>query len=92
MGRDTYLDSVKAVLIFFVILGHCITRIGENTECITLFFNVIYSFHMPLFVFISGFFFNSNKDRSSIIKNCMELFSAYLLFQLIWTIIRPPIL
>ncbi len=90
MGRDTYLDSVKAVLIFFVILGHCITRIGENTECITLIFNVIYSFHMPLFVFISGFFFNPKKERSSIIKNCIELFSTYLLFQLIWIIIRPP--
>ena len=45
---------------------------------------------MPLFVFVSGYFFNPNKGRSSIIKNCMELFSTFLLFQIIWTIIRPP--
>ena len=90
MERDTYLDSAKAVLIFFVILGHCITRLGENSECITLLFNLIYSFHMPLFVFVSGYFFNPNKGRSSIIRNCIELFSTYLLFQLIWNIIRPP--
>lgn len=88
--RDTYLDSVKAVLIYLVILGHCIPRIGENSGYIASIFNVIYSFHMPLFVFVSGYFFNPNKGRSSIIKNCLELFSTFLLFQIIWTIISPP--
>lgn len=59
-NRVLYFDIVKAVLIFFVVLGHIIGNHTKNpiAKAIYLF---IYAFHMPLFVFISGVFAKYNK-------------------------------
>lgn len=67
--RITYIDSAKAIAIILVIVGHCywlkdIPKLG----------GIIYSFHMPLFFLISGFFI---KDIS--IKDALSKYSkAYL--------------
>ena len=49
--RIEYVDSAKAVAIILVIVGHChwlgsIPKLGS----------LIYTFHMPLFFMVSGFF------------------------------------
>lgn len=46
--RITYLDSLKAILILLVILGHAVQFNTEEYETNPLF-QFIYSFHMPLF-------------------------------------------
>lgn len=48
--RDLRFDFVKGVLIFLVVLAHVIRGRGS------IVYHVIYSFHMPLFVFVSGYF------------------------------------
>ncbi len=49
-------DLLKLFAIFLVIWGHCIMWF-QNGECAyNPFFRIIYSFHMPLFMMISGFF------------------------------------
>lgn len=45
-------DILKFVLIFFVVFGH----IGDQLKGTTGLFIFIYSFHMPLFIFVSGLF------------------------------------
>lgn len=50
MHRDDKIDGVKAVLIFLMVLGHMVYsdyRIKTG--------QMIYAFHMPAFVFISGY-------------------------------------
>ena len=61
--RSIYLDVLKAVTIFLVLLGHCI-QYGAGAEYMSggvfLYnpvFIFIYSFHMPLFTIISGYLF-----------------------------------
>lgn len=63
-NRDMNLDAIKGFLIVLVVLGHCIQYIyspkqyDNNTV-----FRIIYSFHMPLFMFISGYLaFRPNKN------------------------------
>ena len=51
--RDTFLDIAKGLAIILVIVGHVIQGGSENFDDL-LWFRVIYSFHMPLFVFLSG--------------------------------------
>jgi len=67
-NRDTTLDMAKGLLIILVVLGHAIqysfgieyTKSGDFFSNIV--FKSIYSFHMPLFMLISGYLFhNSNK-------------------------------
>lgn len=49
-------DNLKFVLITLVVIGHTITSdVIENTSLQSMFI-FIYSFHMPLFLFISGLF------------------------------------
>jgi acyltransferase len=50
--RLNYLDNMKAIGIFFVVLGH---SAWLNPKL----FQFIYSFHMPLFFVISGFLISS---------------------------------
>ncbi len=50
---------VKGLLILLVILGH-VVKGGLNENLIRF---VIYAFHMPLFLFVSGFLFNVDKIK-----------------------------
>ena len=78
--RDYYFDNLKAVLIFLVVLGHMVRRIRTD-----LFFEVrdfIYLFHMPLFIFVSGYFskgfYKNGKYRWYKLVNFLILFVLYV--------------
>lgn len=51
--RDQFLDIAKGLAIILVVVGHVIQGSSEKFDDL-LWFRVIYSFHMPLFVFLSG--------------------------------------
>ena len=79
--RDVFFDNLKGVLIFAVVFAHYLLTYVDNS--ITTYLSqtvlyVLYSFHMPLFVFVSGYF---SKD---ILKSRTEafhkLFVPYLYF------------
>lgn len=54
--RLVWADSLKGILILLVVLGHAIQGVyTDNVETDRLW-NVIYSFHMPAFFAISGYF------------------------------------
>lgn len=53
--RDPRIDALKGVLILLVVLGHCIGHDPSFRMNMTGY-NYIYLFHMPLFVFMSGYF------------------------------------
>ena len=62
-GRNLYLDILKFVNIILVIIGHSI-QYGSGMEYLVggkclynPIFSFIYSFHMPLFMLISGYLF-----------------------------------
>ncbi len=52
-NRDLFLDIAKGLAIILVVVGHVIQGSAQNFDDL-LWFRVIYSFHMPLFVFLSG--------------------------------------
>lgn len=61
--RNLYFDIVKGIAIILVVIGHCI-QYGSGTKMLTerLFYNAlsfraIYSFHMSLFMLVSGYLF-----------------------------------
>ncbi len=53
-------DNVKALLIFLVVMGHFVTQFTGSSELMRSMFIIIYYFHMPLFVFVSGMFAKSS--------------------------------
>lgn len=69
--RNPYLDILKAITIILVVIGHAI-QYGSGLEYLTYggflynkVFIFIYSFHMPLFMLISGYLFAvSSKEKT----------------------------
>ena len=53
--RIEYIDYIKAFAIFMVIVGHSIQNLSTCNE-LNVVYSFIYSFHMPLFMTLSGFF------------------------------------
>ncbi|MEY8355765.1 acyltransferase family protein [Lachnospiraceae bacterium 54-53] len=54
MARNHKMDNGKALLIFLVVFGHFLELFPGNFKA--FLYLVIYSFHMPAFVFFSGYF------------------------------------
>ena len=54
MARDNRIDTLKGILIVLVILGHILMQNNVNTLNHAVM-GVIYVFHMPLFILISGY-------------------------------------
>ena len=65
--RNFLFDNLKALLIFLVIFGHILELFLKNSN-FQLIYSVIYSFHMPAFVFIAGYFAkNIEKQENSLV-------------------------
>lgn len=58
-ARNYTMDAIKALAIFLVVYCHCIKYIGDYDYWNNPIWQVIYTFHMPLFFVVSGFFFPS---------------------------------
>lgn len=69
-SRNHSVDAVKGALIFLVVLGHVL--LGTLDEKLARY--VIYSFHMPVFFFVSGYLLNIEKLRA---QRYSEMFGKY---------------
>lgn len=78
--RNPHLDKAKGLLIFLVVLGHCLERFIGWIDPNSALLAFIYSFHMPAFIFVSGLLFKNHKLFEKI------LFFAVLavLFQILY--------
>lgn len=85
MERDNRIDALKGVLISLVVLGHCLLRGGQKSSVA----NWIYLFHMPFFVFLSGYL--SHANSRSYWNGVLAVVESYVVFQLIKGIGHSPI-
>ena len=70
--RSFLWDNAKGLLIFLVVFGHFLYGNTDHAGAL-LVLTVIYSFHMPAFAFISGFFTREKFD-------IRKLLTAYVIF------------
>lgn len=77
MNRDNTLDLLKGFAIFLVVLGHI--------SVVTSLENLIYSFHMSLFMFISGCtFWYSYKKSEKTISYILNRFISLIIPYIVW--------
>lgn len=78
--RSAFWDNYKGILIFLVVFGHFIYSYATkcNGSWADTLFTFIYMFHMPAFIFVSGFFSKSANAKSS--KSLLKLLLYYLVF------------
>lgn len=65
--RIVYLDNLKFFLILVVVIGHAIYD-GDGNNIEKGIYLFIYSFHMPLFLFVSGFFHKNENISNRVFK------------------------
>lgn len=83
--RNYQVDNIKIILIFCVILGHLLESIGGGYNI----YKVIYSFHMPMFIFINGYC----APRACASKKMLfKLIYPYILFQILYGLFNTYII
>lgn len=80
-SRNYFLDNYKALLIILVVTGHFIEPCYSNNLFLTTLKWVIFSFHMPAFIFISGYF---SKKTISFEKLIQKLVIPYLVYEMLY--------
>ena len=83
--RILFLDAIKTLSILFVIWGHAL-RFDTILESGTALYTFIYSFHMPLFMIISGYFSISSFGRSFEKVICLKI-KQLIIPIVFWTIL-----
>ncbi|MCW2738126.1 MAG: Fucose 4-O-acetylase [Nocardioides sp.] len=80
-SRDPWLDNVKMVLVTLVVIGHSIGLV-EATQGSHWVYDFIYLWHIPAFVFVSGYLSKSFEwDRRRMKSLVYTLAIPYLLFE-----------
>jgi fucose 4-O-acetylase-like acetyltransferase len=64
-GRVFYFDNLKFWLMVLVLIGHFINPATPDYDIYQNIFMFIYTFHMPLFIFVTGYFAKSVMDRKT---------------------------
>lgn len=84
-SRIYTLDSIRGILMILVILGHfmeIIPGLGAKHPM----YKIIYSFHMPMFLFLSGFFGKFHW------KGILKFSGLYILFQTLYLLFQRTVL
>ena len=87
MKRNPFFDNAKFLLIFLVVLGHMLSIGNSNYKLNHAATEWIFSFHMPLFVFISGYF-TKIKDKNKYLIGILKFTETFVVFTLIHTLIE----
>ena len=83
--RNSYIDNMKAILIFLVVIGHFINSFYYTSGFLRVLYDFIYFFHMPLFIFISSFFSQKVDTPEKAIKRSFYFLKLYVIFQVLYT-------
>lgn len=86
MERNAYFDNAKLWFISLVVFGHMIQPFVEDGQGVSTLYTWIYTFHMPAFIFLSGFFAKGAGNRAYILNLAKKLLIPYVIFQVIYTV------
>lgn len=89
------IDVARAIGIFLVVLGHAFPDAslqgGIQNNIWRAVFNIIYSFHMPLFIFLSGFVSDKySTDAQDCWNRTLKKFKRLMLPYFCWGILYIP--
>lgn len=84
--RSGFLDYIRGILIITVVWGHAIQYFSLDAEAFyeDCVYKIIYSFHMPLFMMISGyvFYWSITRNKSVVLlkKRVLSIGTPMLLW------------
>lgn len=79
--RNYLFDNYKVFLIYLVVLGHFVSPSFHETGFLLAVKWFIFAFHMPAFMFVSGFF---SKKEKPVLELVQKLLIPYIIFELLY--------
>jgi fucose 4-O-acetylase-like acetyltransferase len=91
--RTEWVDYAKAIGIILVVYGHVARGVKESgfnlsEPLFTLVDSIIYSFHMPLFFFLSGLFFYQSFLKRGLLNLTLNKVDTIVYPYIAWTLIQ----
>lgn len=91
-SRELWVDYAKAIGIILVVYGHVARGVCQSFNSMNtgyqLVDSVIYSFHMPLFFFLSGIFFVASTKKHGHKKMLLSKIDTILYPYILWSLLQ----
>lgn len=84
---ETFFLNLRFLLIVCVFIGNAIEPLITRMEGIHSLYMWIFTFHMPLFVFVTGYFAKSNLSGEAGRKVLLQISFQYVIFQSIYSLL-----
>ncbi|MGW0993623.1 acyltransferase family protein [Streptomyces sp. NPDC002523] len=87
--RDAFFDNAKYLAVVLVAMGHSWEPLKGDSRILEAMYTVVYSFHMPAFIIISGYFSRSFDMRPDRLKRLLTgVVVPYVLFETAYSLFR----
>jgi fucose 4-O-acetylase-like acetyltransferase len=87
--RDAFFDNAKYLAIVLVAMGHTWEPLTDHSRTAEALYMVVYAFHMPAFILISGYFSRSFDMRPDRLKRLITGIAVpYLVFEIAYTFFK----
>ncbi|MER7561891.1 acyltransferase family protein [Streptomyces sp. NPDC097941] len=84
--RDAFFDNAKYLAIVLVAMGHAWEPLRSGSRTVTALYTLVYAFHMPAFIIVSGYFSRSFDASPAKIKRLVTgVVVPYVVFETAYT-------
>ncbi|GAA2389409.1 acyltransferase family protein [Streptomyces glaucosporus] len=86
--RDAFFDNAKYLAIVLVVVGHTWGLMLSDSRAVNAAYNFLYTFHMPAFIVISGYFSRSFDMRPDRLRRLVTgVVVPYVVFETAYTLL-----
>lgn len=87
--RDAFFDNAKYLAIVLVAMGHAWQPLTDRSRAAEALYMVVYTFHMPAFIIISGYFSRSFDMRADRLQRLITGIAVpYVLFEVAYSLFK----
>lgn len=87
--RDAFFDNAKYLAIVLVAMGHSWEPLKGDSRILEAVYTVVYSFHMPAFIIISGYFSRSFDMRPDRLRRLVTgVLVPYVVFETAYSLFK----
>ncbi|ATW48535.1 acyltransferase family protein [Streptomyces peucetius] len=86
-GRDSYFDNAKYLAIVLVAVAHAWEPVMDGSRAARALYMVIYTFHMPAFIIVSGYFSRSYQGKPHQLRRLLTgIALPYVVFEVAYSL------
>ncbi|WP_406011412.1 acyltransferase family protein [Streptomyces sp. NBC_00637] len=86
--RDAFFDNAKYLAILLVAVGHAWEPLREGSRTVTALYTLVYAFHMPAFIVVSGHFSRGFDGSPRRVKRLITGVAVpYVVFEVAYTLV-----